>query len=261
MTVLEAFAPLALAADWDAVGLQVGDPTRPCARIGIGLDVIASTLEEALTANVDLIVSHHPLFLRPTKSIRFDQPQGHLIQQLCTHQVSVYAMHTNLDATRGGLNDFLADQIGLKNRRSLLPAPQGLPQEFEGAGLGRIGELKTPETLHALATRLQTRFQSQALRIIGKRQRELRSLALCTGSGGSLVHNAITSGVDGYITGDVKYHQALDAEAAGLAIIDIGHYASEIVCLEILSKVLRDGFGNSISIIPLTRAQDPLQAL
>lgn len=126
---LEDFAPLGLAEEWDSVGLQVGDPSRHCRHVTIALDLTLASLETSLTHNADLIITHHPLFFRPIKSIRFDQSQGHLIQRLCEEQLCHYAAHTNLDSTEGGLNDHLADLIDLKNRTTLLPPPATTPPQ------------------------------------------------------------------------------------------------------------------------------------
>ncbi len=262
ITVLEDFAPTGLAENWDAVGLQVGAPQQACKKVGLALDLTKQTLQEALNKQVDLIVVHHPLLFRPVKAIRFDEPMGTLLQTLCAKKIGLYAAHTNLDSTVGGLNDYLADQIDLRERRSILPQPDTTPAAFRDtvAGLGRAGSLPEPTSLGALANKLNKRFKPAALRIIGDKNRIIETVAMCTGSGGALIAEAATTGADCYITGDVKYHQALDAEAIGLSVLDVGHFATEITCISILEKALTPTLGQFIEIVSLTSAQDPLQS-
>lgn len=97
------------------------------------------------------------------------------------------------------------------------------------------------------------------MRIIGHEHEEVSKVALCTGSGGSLVSDAIASGADCFITGDVKYHQALDAEAAGMAILDVGHYSSEITCIALLASLLKNRFGDTLQINGIVDVFDPIR--
>lgn len=260
--ILEDFAPVELAYEWDSVGLQIGDPNKVCRTVAVTLDLGVATLEEAIAREADLIVAHHPLLFRSPKEIRFDRPHGHLIQRLCEEKISFYAIHTNLDSTIGGLNDFLVEKIGLVDSTPLVNPPKTLPETFHGktVGLGRVGPLKKPGTLKQLAKRLTETFEPESLRIIGHEHQEVSTVAICTGSGGSLIREAIASNADCFITGDVKYHQALDAEAAGMAVLDLGHYASEIPAIQILSNVLKKGLDDTVKIVPLTTAHDPLRS-
>ncbi len=259
--VLEEFAPLGLAEEWDAIGLQLGDPEQDCSVVAVALDLMHATLEEAVAAEAELIVVHHPLLFRPVPKIRYDRPQGHLIQRLCAEKIALYAAHTNLDSTAGGLNDYLAGQIELTAMEPLIPPRPTTPDSFrkQTVGLGRVGLLKQPGTLNQLAKKLAKTFSPEAMRIIGHEHQEVTRVALCTGSGGSLMREAIASGADCYVTGDVKYHQALDAEAAGMAVLDVGHYATEISAIEILMDVLKKSFGKKIRTVPLTTAHDPIR--
>lgn len=260
--VLEEFAPSSLAEDWDAVGLQVGNPEQSCRTVAVGLDLTLATLETALAQEADLIITHHPLLFRPLQEIRFDRPHGHLVQQLCEANISFYAAHTNLDSTAGGLNDHLAALINLVDLKPLIPPSMPLPTSLQDklVGLGRIGRLKKPGTLAQLARQLDDALSPESLRIIGHEHGEVQKVAVCTGSGGSLVAEAIKSGADCFVTGDVKYHQALDAEAAGMFVLDVGHYASEIACISILCSLLSNRFGDSLDLVPLDNLYDPLRS-
>ncbi|RYG74717.1 Nif3-like dinuclear metal center hexameric protein [Lentibacillus lipolyticus] len=117
---MEAWAPKYLAYDWDNVGMQIGSSQKPVHRVMVSLDVLESTVDEAIENNVDLIIAHHPLLFKPLKQLDTDSPKGRVIQKLLAHDISVYAAHTNLDAARGGVNDMLCDLLGIHNREILV---------------------------------------------------------------------------------------------------------------------------------------------
>jgi len=113
--ILEELAPARLAESWDNSGLQLGDPGAAINRILLTLDVTAAVAAEAREKGAELIVSHHPLFFKPIKAIRFDNPEGSLIRDLIEHGINVYAAHTNLDIAEGGVNTALAQALGLND--------------------------------------------------------------------------------------------------------------------------------------------------
>lgn len=119
MVQMEALAPLVLAESWDNCGLQVGDRLWPVRRIMVALDPLPEVVEEACNNEVDLLITHHPLLLRPEKQIDFSTPTGQIISRCATHQLAIYAAHTNLDSTLGGLNDIFADLLNLQKRRPM----------------------------------------------------------------------------------------------------------------------------------------------
>lgn len=121
-TYMEELAPLAWAESWDNVGLQVGDPGRPARRILVALELTGGVAEEALQAQADLVVVHHPPVFRPLKSLRFDTPSGMRLEKMIRQGISVYAAHTNLDQAEGGTNDTLAALVGLEQPEVLLRA-------------------------------------------------------------------------------------------------------------------------------------------
>lgn len=121
ISVFETFAPRSLALEGDKIGLMVGSLHRPVKNVLIALDVTEEVVEEAIEKNVQLIIAHHPLIFRPLKSIHTEEPYGRIIEKLLKHEIAVYAAHTNLDVARGGVNDMLADALGLKNTKVLVP--------------------------------------------------------------------------------------------------------------------------------------------
>lgn len=118
--VMEAWAPLSLAYDWDNVGLQVGTANASVKKVMITLDVLESVVDEAIEKEVDLIIAHHPLLFKPLHQINMQTPIGRVINKLIKHQITVYASHTNLDITPGGVNDLLCEQLGLTKQKNLI---------------------------------------------------------------------------------------------------------------------------------------------
>lgn len=119
--LFEKFSPKRYALDGDRIGLQVGTLNKPVKKIMIALDVLEEVVDEAITENVDLIIAHHPLIYRPLKNINTETAYGRTIEKLLAHQVTVYAAHTNLDVAVGGVNDLLAEALGLKETEVLVP--------------------------------------------------------------------------------------------------------------------------------------------
>lgn len=118
--IIEELAPLAWAESWDNVGLQVGDPDRPAGRVLVALELTGGVVEEAVAAQANLIVVHHPAIFKPLKALRFDTPGGHRLERLIQAGIGVYAAHTNLDQAPGCTNDTLAAAAGLENYQVLM---------------------------------------------------------------------------------------------------------------------------------------------
>ncbi|RDW19213.1 Nif3-like dinuclear metal center hexameric protein [Oceanobacillus arenosus] len=123
--VIEDWAPKHLAYDWDNVGLQIGSYNKAVKKVMITLDVLESVVDEAIEKKADLIIAHHPLLFNPVKRINLDTPQGRTIHKLLSHQITVYAAHTNLDAANGGVNDMLCDLLGIQSRKNLIEVKSG----------------------------------------------------------------------------------------------------------------------------------------
>ncbi len=112
---LEAWAPKTFAYDWDNVGLQVGSISDKTEAVLVTLDVNDAVVDEAIRLGANVIVSHHPMLFKPLKTIDFNTPKGKLVRKLIKHDITVYASHTNLDIAEGGVNDLLAEKIGIEN--------------------------------------------------------------------------------------------------------------------------------------------------
>ncbi|WP_026485620.1 Nif3-like dinuclear metal center hexameric protein [Caldanaerobius polysaccharolyticus] len=117
--VIEELAPKKLAIDGDNVGLQIGDPDKEVRKVMVALDAVPAVAQEAIKRGADLLVTHHPLFYRPAKNLRYDGPLGHTANLLIKNDIALYAAHTNLDCAIGGVNDALCDVLGIKDRQIL----------------------------------------------------------------------------------------------------------------------------------------------
>ena len=235
---LDGLAPFRYAQSWDQCGLQVGDPEALVERLLVALDPSSAVLAEAEERKCQCLVTHHPLIFRPLKAVRLDEFPGRLVARALSSGIHLIAAHTNLDAAKQGTNDRLSELLSLKNVE---------PLEFEDAwsqqdrygGMGRTGVLPKAMRLGDVITLCERVLDAKGVRIVGSPDRRILSVALCTGSGGGMLEQAIDSGVDVFITGDVKYHEAQRALEAGLALVDVGHFASERLIVEPLMNYLK----------------------
>ena len=232
---LETLAPGRLAEDWDNVGLQVGHPQWPAGRVLVALDPTPAVVEEAIRDGAHAIVTHHPLLFRPLRNLNLATVTGALIQRLIEKRVAVIAAHTNLDSVPGGINDVLVEMLSLKNISVLQPVA-----DDARAGLGRVGQLPQPLAFETLVGEIKARLGLSHLRYAGQPEKHVRRVAVCSGSGGSLVNLFLDSPADVYVTGDVRYHDAREIEAHRRGVIDIGHFESERIIVRHLAQRLTE---------------------
>jgi dinuclear metal center YbgI/SA1388 family protein len=230
---MEELFPQSLAEEWDNVGLQVGSASSPCRTVMTCLTVTEAAAEYAAETSVDLIISHHPLIFAPLKRVTLDNSVGRIIYSLVTHRISLFVGHTNIDRAEGGLNDWLAESLHLLDVGVLEP-------ELDESGYGRIGRLQSKMTLASLAKYVGEVLGIQGVRIVGPNDRLVQAVAVCSGSGSHLWPAALAQGADVLITGDVKYHTALDVSSTSLAMIDAGHFGTEAVFASRLADLLEE---------------------
>lgn len=242
--LIDEIMPFSLAESWDNSGLQAGDLNWGVKKILIALDVSMGAMEDAVKWGADLLLTHHPLMIQPCTSIDFATMPGNIIKLAAEHKISIVSAHTNLDKAEGGLNDYFASVLKLRQIDSLFPYAAELTnkllskKEQTVQGLGRTGLLDTPLSLNMFAKQVKTRLGLSSIRVVGDDDLQINKVAICTGSGGSLLEYFYRTDAEVYVTGDVKYHEARDVEAAGLGLIDVGHFASEHIVIELLKKVL-----------------------
>jgi len=331
-------APSELAESWDNVGLQLGDPLCQVCRLMVALDPGPPAVEAAVEARCQLLITHHPFIFTPLKKITAKDETGRLAILALKNDLSIISLHTNYDIAEGGVNDLLAQRLGVQGTEPLrvtgaceylkmvLFVPHGFEERlldalssfmaplgnyrdcsFQGDGVGRftalngarpfVGELDVrhqekesrlefllqKERLNAALTALKgahpyeepaydlypvlnrgplhglgrigalpeattagefarlarEQLQAGGVRLVGEPGRRVKKVALCGGSGASLIHDAARKGADLLVTGDVKYHEAREAEALGIALLDAGHFATELPMVEGLAAALR----------------------
>ncbi len=339
---LESIAPKTYAMEWDRVGLQIGSKSKEVQRIMVTLEVNEGVVREAVEKDVDLIISHHPLIFKPLENIDFEEPKGAMIQKIIQQDIQIYVTHTNMDVAPEGLNQYIAEKIGLReiellassdlkpyykftvyvpktHREKIIDAihsgggghigsyshctfgtsgigtfkpgtgsnpflgkkdalemveeykvetiverkdiprlikevqlahpyeevaydlyPLEIP--LKNVGLGRFGKLSNTLGLEEFIRHLKKILQLKEVRFVGDLQRDITNVAILNGSGGDFVEQARRVGADCYITGDLKYHEAQDASVGEMAILDIGHYESEIIFREFIKNKLQDRF-------------------
>ncbi len=253
ITVLESYAPLCLAESWDNPGLQVGRRDWPVKRIRVALDPGFDVVIQAVEQRVDMLVTHHPLIFKPLKTIDFSTPVGRVIDKAGQYKMAIYASHTNFDSAVGGMNDALANRLGVSDLRVLSPDEKDKKINCDadlhmltgsGAGLGRIGRIQTPTVLEVLGRKIKKTLGGSTVRIAGNPQLMVETVAICTGSGSGLMDLFLNSGADAFISGDLRYHDAKNTLDAGKGLIDIGHFASEHIVVDDLTKRLQQDLIN-----------------
>jgi dinuclear metal center YbgI/SA1388 family protein len=227
---MEAIAPVRFAADWDNVGLIVGDEQRPLARVLLAIDCTAEVLAEALREGADAIVAYHPPVFAAQK--RF--VAGSVAFEAARAGIAIHSPHTALDVAEGGTNDFLADVVGMTSRRPLRPSSHDVAA---GPGMGRVGPL-APSPVRALIDRAKAALAIDRVLVAGPIERDVTTAAVCAGSGGEFLGDALQAGAQLYLTGELRHHDALRAAAAGLTVICALHSASERAALAPLAQRL-----------------------
>ncbi|TWT26171.1 Nif3-like dinuclear metal center hexameric protein [Planomicrobium sp. CPCC 101110] len=335
----EKWSPKHLAVEGDPVGLHVGTLNKKVERVLVTLDVNDKVADEAIAKGASLIIAHHPPIYRPLKSLQTDFPQGSLMEKLIKHDIAVYAAHTNLDIATGGVNDLLAEALGLKDTKVLVPTYEAelvkiavfVPESHEeqvrealgkaGAGaigdyehcsytlsgtgrfrptagadpyigepgkmettseskievvirktekdraikamiaahpyeevaydvftlenkevalgLGRVGILEADMTLGAFTELVKDRLDVPAARVVGDFDKPVKKVAVLGGDGNKYIQAAKRSGADVYVTGDLYFHVAQEAEALGLAVVDPGHHVEKVMIKGVVNHMAK----------------------
>ena len=233
INVIEEFAPLSIQESWDNSGLCVGSPDAPATSVLLGLDCTEELVDEAIACGADMIITHHPLIFSGLKKITPEDQIGAAIIKAIKAGISIYAAHTSADKVVAGVSGAMAAKLGLVNVSIL-------DEDGDGTGLGVVGDLQQPLSAQEAVALVKDRFSLKAMRTSRPLEGQITRVAMCGGSGGSLIKAAMASGAQLYISGDISYHNFFTRE--GFMIMDIGHYESEIEIVEILFSLLRKNF-------------------
>jgi dinuclear metal center YbgI/SA1388 family protein len=251
---LSTFAPAELAADWDNVGLLVGDRAQKVERVMTCLTITPPVAAEAVRERADLVVTHHPLPFRPLKRLTADDPTGRILLDLIRAGVAIHSPHTAFDSAAQGINQQLAEGLELREIQPLVVAAG-----FTGnVGCGRCGALLRRQTLGEVAARLKTFLKINGLHAVGHLHSPIERVAVACGSAGEFLPAAIEHGCQVLVTGETRLHTCYEAEARGIALLLAGHYASERFGVERLAGVLAGQFP-ALQIWPSRDETDPLQ--
>lgn len=254
--IIEKIAPKYLQESWDNSGVQIATGKYEIEKVLTSLELTDEIVEEAIAEDVDMIITHHPLIFGGIKSIDFRDVTGSLIIKLMKAGISVYSSHTPFDKIEGGNNDYLAELIGLRDI-------SGFTDGDEIDMIGRIGILPQPMTLASMVDLLadELNADTEQIRFVGNPNQIITTVGLCTGAGADLLELAISNGCQLFITGDLKYHDAQNAKAKGICVIDAGHYGTEKSFAENFADKLRAFAGNDLEIIESKVDIDPFGIL
>ncbi|MBE6240426.1 MAG: Nif3-like dinuclear metal center hexameric protein [Bacteroidales bacterium] len=233
ISVIEEFAPLSIQEGWDNSGLCVGSPDDEVNGVLVALDCTPELIDEAVACGADMIVTHHPLIFSGLKRISPDTQTGLAVMKAVKAGISIYAAHTNADKVIAGVSGAMAARIGLTD-------VEILQKDGDGTGLGVVGNLPEPISAGDAVTLLRGRFNLKAMRTSRPLDGMITRVAMCGGSGGSLIAEARKAGAQLYVSGDISYHHFFTE--SGFMLVDIGHYESEIGIVDILFSLIKKNF-------------------
>jgi dinuclear metal center YbgI/SA1388 family protein len=233
--LIEIIAPTHRAEPWDNCGLQVGNPEAPVSKIAVALEADERSILMAAEGGADLLITHHPLIFPSISSIDIRGGTGRSVAAALAAGISVYSAHTNLDHAPEGTSFSMAKKLSLVNPTPLTPPTpthqaQSTASQCAAAGDGivYIGQLTSKLNLIDLARSVKESLNAPMVRYVGDLQRPISRAAVCAGSGGDFIAAAHLSGADVLITGEVRYHAAVSAVESGIALIEAGHFWSEL---------------------------------
>lgn len=231
--ILDSLYPFSLALDFDNCGLLIGSENRCVTKAVVALDCTNEVLDLAVAQGAELIITHHPVIFNPLKSI----PDDSLVYKIIKSGISVISAHTNLDTANGGVNDCLANKLGLINIQKIT---------CEDGFTFRKGVLN-----HEMSPADFAKFASKKLGFSARYvegNRNIKTVAVCSGSGSDMIYDAIKSGADAFLSSEIKHNVFLYSKQVGITTIDCGHEATEKIIVDELCRVLSEK--SNIKAIP-----------
>ena len=235
--VIEASYPKEAALDFDNVGLLAGRLEKEVSKVYLALDATEEVIDKAIALGTDMLITHHPLIFSPMKRVTDEDFIGRRVVKLLQNDISYYAMHTNYDVL--GMAELSGDKMNMKDAEILEVTAEGdIGEEDEPEGIGRVSDLEIPMTLRECCEDVKDAFHLGAVKVFGNLEDKVKRIAICPGSGKSVIQAALDKHADVLITGDIGHHEGIDAVAQGLAIIDGGHYGIEHIFIEDMRQYL-----------------------
>ena len=227
---LDSICPFSLQEDWDNSGLLVGDKNKEVTRAAVVLDITEDAVQYASQVGAELIISHHPVIFKAKRELL----KGDAVYTLAQNSMSAICAHTNLDCAGGGVNDVLAQLLDIQNVEVF---PCDCSPE-----LLRVGVL--PQKMSADELALQIKDALGGCVRYCCEEKQIESVALCSGSGCSFVPDVIKAGIDSFITGDASHHDFIDCKEKDLALFAAGHFETEAISIKPLCDRLQEKFDN-----------------
>ncbi len=213
--------------EWDNDGIMVcPDSKAEVKKVLLTLDVTEEIVDYAIDRGFDLIISHHPLIFKPLKSVSEDNHVSRKVVKLIANAISVFSFHTRADRAKGGVNDRLAEILGLADT-----AP------FGEDGLGRIGTLSEEYELEIFADAVKLALGADSVKV-SDGYNSVRRVAVVGGDGKDFVADALRMGADTFVSGRLSYNVMEDAADMGINLIEAGHYYTEIAITEYFSEII-----------------------
>ena len=235
LSALERFAPLPLQESWDNAGLQVGLTETEVSGALLCLDVNERIVDEAIRKGCNLIVSHHPLLFRGLKTISDLTDVQRTVMKVIENRLCVISMHTNMDNAKGGVNFRIARKLELKDVEFFAS------KQVDGieAGSGVVGKLAEPMAADDFILKVKKTFGVECAMCNELLRRPVSKVAICGGAGDFLLDEALKTGADAFITGEMHYHQYFGYEQQ-IQICVIGHYQSEQFTSEVFQEIIQE---------------------
>lgn len=232
---IEQFAPKRWAYAFDNVGLLIGREDSEISDVVVALDATIPLVDFALQNNAKLIITHHPVLFRGTKSVTEQDEDGRFILACLENGIALIAAHTNWDAAPGGINDTLCEVLEIRNPRAIGTGATVPPEQ----PCARIGTLDEPIMLFQFAEFVQERL-SYPVTAWGEPDKTIQTVAVCGGAADDEWAAAHAEGADLFISGEVKQHVAREATSGGMGIFAAGHYATENPGMKAFAELLAD---------------------
>ncbi len=229
---LNTISPLCTAEGYDNVGILTGNAGAAVTGIATCLDITEDIINEALSKNANLIVSHHPVIFHPIKRLLAGNP----VYSLVRNDISSIAIHTNFDMSEGGVNDALMELLGWNSCGVLQQTRDN------GLGIGAVADLPLGFTAKALAEHCKNALDLESVKYCEGEFHAITRVGVCSGSGGDLLQRAKELGCQALVTGDVKHSVWIEAHNTGMALIDAGHYGTEKCASHRIATLLSRAF-------------------